>query len=309
MTLAEWLSDSRRRIRRNGIKEGVQDSWYEFYLGLLRRMEPFASPGRNVFEEDWDLLILLDSARVDAVKEVASEYDFLDRPGKLRSVGSASYEWMDQTFTDEYSEEMRQTLHVTSNHFSQEFLSDDDFYYLDEVWRRGWDENSNTIPARPVTNAAIWAGREFKGQFDRCIVHYMQPHLPSVPDPVVAADAAEDTDTDLQRLVWDNVRKGRLEKSRLWESYLENLRYVLDDVECLLENFDAETVRISADHANAFGEWGVYGHPNVPLSCLRTVPWYETTATDSFGYSPEKPDVEQYVVENIDERLRALGYK
>lgn len=33
-----------------------------------------------------------------------------------------------------------------------------------------------------------------------------------------------------------------------------NVRYVLNDVKLLLNNFDAETVVISSDHGDAFGE-------------------------------------------------------
>jgi hypothetical protein len=53
------------------------------------------------------------------------------------------------------------------------------------------------------------------------------------------------------------------DEEEIWESYIENLRYVLDHVEVLLENVDAEEVAISADHGNAKGEWG----------CLRTPGW------------------------------------
>jgi len=35
--------------------------------------------GNNVFNKDWDLLIILDSCRVDALKEVAENYEFLYR--------------------------------------------------------------------------------------------------------------------------------------------------------------------------------------------------------------------------------------
>jgi glucan phosphoethanolaminetransferase (alkaline phosphatase superfamily) len=86
---------------------------------------------------------------------------------------------------------------------------------------------------------------------------------------------------------------------------------VLDDVELLLENLDAETVVISSDHGNAIGEWGLYGHPtHVPLSCLVDVPWYRTTAEDIRTHEPESrdPDQEPLTSEEVKDRLADLGY-
>jgi hypothetical protein len=32
----------------------------------------------NVFEKDWDVLVVLDACRVDALRAVQDEYDFID---------------------------------------------------------------------------------------------------------------------------------------------------------------------------------------------------------------------------------------
>ncbi|PSP48877.1 hypothetical protein BRC67_12005, partial [Halobacteriales archaeon QH_3_68_24] len=45
------------------------------------------------------------------------------------------------------------------------------------------------------------------------------------------------------------------------EAYLDNLRIVLDEVAVLLENIDADTVAITTDHGEAFGERNFYRHP------------------------------------------------
>jgi hypothetical protein len=88
------------------------------------------------------------------------------------------------------------------------------------------------------------------------------------------------------------------------------LEYVLDDVALLLENMDAETVVISADHGNALGEFGFYGHPpHSPLPSVRRVPWVETTATDSGDYEPtQEADGEVPTGEEVESRLKDLGY-
>jgi hypothetical protein len=98
-----------------------------------------------------------------------------------------------------------------------------------------------------------------------------------------------------------------------WEAYLDELRYVLDDVELLLENYDANRVVITADHGEAFGEYGIFGHPIGSLHPkVRTVPWAVTSATDTRTYEPNTapPSTrEEATSQNAEETLEALGYK
>ncbi|WP_212750775.1 hydrolase [Haloterrigena sp. H1] len=258
-----------------------------------------------MYERDWDVLVLLDACRVDLLEEVADEYSFLDDPQMLTSVGSSSIEWLENTFVDEYTHEMGETAYITGNPFSKRVLSTEDLLVLDEVWRYEWDEKRGTIPARAITDRAITAGRE--NDCERLIIHYMQPHFPSVPEPLSDGMNAETLgDGEGWDSPWHRLQRGELDQETLWSSYRENLRYVLDDVTLLLENLDAETVVISADHGNAAGEFGVYGHPKVPLKPIRNVPWYETTANDTESYVPEREiGVDQG---KIEEKLGALGY-
>ena len=58
------------------------------------------------------------------------------------------------------------------------------------------------------------------------------------------------------------------------------------------------------------GEWLVYDHPQgLPISCLRDVPWYKTTANDL-----KKPEPDFQVPDRItdtgdfEKQLEALGY-
>jgi glucan phosphoethanolaminetransferase (alkaline phosphatase superfamily) len=110
--------------------------------------------------------------------------------------------------------------------------------------------------------------------------------------------------------VWEQFRTGQLTESEVWNLYLDNLRYVLDEVELLLRNFEAESVVISSDHGNAFGEFGIYGHPpGMPFKSIRKVPWYVTSATDTKEYIPETVlSVDETKPEIVDQRLRDLGY-
>lgn len=306
MTLADWLRQTREQVASNGM-DGVRESLYELRLGALRRLDRFSDPGTNVFDREWDALLVLDGCRVDAIQEVADEYEFLDQPGTHRSPGSASYQWMDRTFTDEYAGELARTAHVTANPFTDEFCDPTHFAVLDEVWRDGWDDGVGIVPARTVTDRAIHAAREHADSFDRLLVHYMQPHFPSVPEPL-GRGATLDGWRDGREMAWQGLRRGEFTRERVWRAYLANLRYVLDDVELLLRNLDAERVVITADHGNAVGEWGVYGHPNVPLDVLREVPWYATTASDTGSHEPTI-EASEPAEATVDDRLAALGYR
>lgn len=104
----------------------------------------------------------------------------------------------------------------------------------------------------------------------------------------------------------------RLDPERAWESYLADLRYVLDDVEQLLDNIDADRVVISANNGEAFGEYGVYGRPIGALhSYVRNVLWAITTASGSGTYTPEIPRPsasDETSNRDVDETLDTLGY-
>lgn len=97
----------------------------------------------------------------------------------------------------------------------------------------------------------------------------------------------------------------------VWNGYLDNLRLVMDEVEVLLENLNAEKTVLTADHGELFGEWGLHSHAvGIPHPNLRRVPWAETSATDTGSYEPEPVlSDEQASEEELEERLAALGYR
>lgn len=301
MSLGDWIRVSIEKVRRKGF-EGLADVLYDLYTGLWWLAWPIPR-GTNVYEREWDVLVILDACRVDLLRSVADEYDFLDGIRRVESIGSMSKEWMAKTFTEEYEAEIARTGYVTSNVFSERLLSAEQFGTLDEVWRYGWDEDAGTVPPRAVTDRAIRIDRE--SDADRLIVHYVQPHHPFVGldetfDAAPFGPALSDTAVDA-------LRKGKIDFETFWKAYQDNLRYVLDDVELLLSNLDADRVAITADHGDALGEWGIYDHP---VGCLhpavRTVPWTVTSAKDRGSYVPNSERTE--AASDVDERLRTLGY-
>lgn len=95
------------------------------------------------------------------------------------------------------------------------------------------------------------------------------------------------------------------------EGYMKNLRYVLDEVKILLENIDAENVVITADHGEAFAEWGnMKGHMlSDPNPHVKYVPWSTTTATDNRTHNPEYQERKHELDDDeLTDRLKDLGY-
>lgn len=303
MQLKRFIRDSADEVKRNGM-EGFRDIVHSLYQGIFWRfVSRMYEGGDNVYSHDWDVLVILDACRVDLLEEVAAEYEFLTDIRSVQSVGSNSEEWLEKTFTPRLRWQTRRTACVTANPFSDSRLNETDFCALDEVWRYAWDDDLGTVPPQPVSDAAIAHWRT--DECERMIVHYMQPHFPSIPRQELGVG----TPGKAEPYVWEELRKGRLSEADAWDAYRENLRYVLDHVKLVVRSIDAERVAISADHANSFGSWGLYGHPRAPIKAIRTVPWCETSARNVSGYEPSETGKDVSVDDQeVRSRLRALGY-
>jgi hypothetical protein len=271
-------------------------------LDVVRRL-PFRQ-GTPVYEREWDVLVVLDACRYDMYQRVVGDSD------ALLSVGSTSTEWMNGTFTDRYAEDVASTAYVSANPYSHK-LDAELFGRLDHVWEAHWDDDLGTIPPEPVTDHGIAVART--GDYDRVICHYMQPHFPFIADGEGFGrlgrggfGLGEDDSVN----VWDMVERGEVDAEAVIEAYDANLAYVFESVETLLDNVDG-TVAITADHGNALGEWGMWGHrAYVPSMALKKVPWDVRAATDSGTYDPEfdpAADTDR-ADEDVQDRLRALGY-
>jgi hypothetical protein len=95
--------------------------------------------GENVFTREWDVLILLDTCRVDALRLIADEYDFLYDISSIYSVGGTSAEWMAATFTNKYSDEIHNTAYLANNGFTQLVFEQPSDEFLPNVPFCDWD--------------------------------------------------------------------------------------------------------------------------------------------------------------------------
>jgi len=280
--------------------------------------------GTNVFSRDWDLLVVLDACRYDALSRVAREVDVLDDVEAAYSVGSSTREWAANTFTDAYREEIQRTAVVCGNgrvtqtldsrdametEFAERFtawdtVELDEFLVFDSVPDYAPPEpRSGILLPRVVTDRAIDVARNHDA--DRLLVHYIPPH-----NPYRANALRENRElADYEYRPFDYLRDGG-DRSVVWNAYLDELRWVLEDVDLLLANVDADTAVVTADHGELFGHLGLYSHPTgVPIPRLRHVPWAETSATDTGSYDPhyDKPG-EARVDADTAAQLEHLGY-
>jgi hypothetical protein len=293
-----------RYLRENGVKEAVRRGCHLHAPTVFDLLS--TRSGTPVYSTPWDVLVVLDACRVDLLREVVDEYEFLpERIPSQYSLASTTDAWMRRNFTDRFTDRMRETVYVCGNPYSELYLEESGFLLLDEPWRDAWNETVSTVPARPITDRAVSLARELPSR--RLIVHYMQPHFPSVPEPL---DSGVTRDEWGRRglPVWEDLREGRLDHDTVWAAYRSNLEYVLDDVALLLDNLEADTVVLTADHGNAFGEFGYYGHPPEHLPVLRRVPWVELSARDARTHDPETVSRESDEEIAVEQRLRNLGY-
>lgn len=316
MTFTDWINDTKRRYREQPVSKATRVSTSELAIGAGRRLGQVWNYGRNVWDHEWDVLIILDACRYDLFCEVVDEYDYLpNSPEYTYSPASMSREWMNHHFSEEYADELKRTGLLSGNVFTQEdWITPDKFAHLDEVWQHSWDDDLGTIPARAVTDATIdfWRNRRRDVGADRAIAWYLQPH-----NPFIGADWSDGWTSDIignwdehGESVWQQLKKGEITLKQLWPAYRNNLRYALDDVELLLQNLDADRVVITSDHANCIGEFGIYGHPPyIPHPALKRVPWVELSATDEQTYTPNyAPDEFEVDDSTVADRLRDLGY-
>jgi hypothetical protein len=153
------------------------------------------------------------------------------------------------------------------------------------------------------------------------IVHFMQPHYPFVrhdraftswhPERIAGGRARNDGSED----PWQALARGTADPAVIRAAYADNLALVLDHALALAADLDGRTV-LTSDHGNLLGEraWPLplrlYGHPEgLRLPALVRVPWAtidsaRRTVTDEGVHSATEAEQEE-----VDQRLRALGYR
>lgn len=257
-----------------------------------------------VFGFEWDVCIILDACRTDLAKKASAERDWLDEPDEIWSVGSNTPSWYEETIRMAKESDIKETALVSGNPHSTT-AKDAPWKIFDEVWRYGFNEDFGTVPPRPVTDRAIKVWQDYSPR--RLLVHYMQPHLP--PVHTKRADIGWDQDTAEWDDPWIQASNGALSVRFVRNLYEGNINPVLDDIEILLENIQANRVIITSDHGNYIGEGGKWSHPsNERGAPVRKVPKWRVSATEKGTHTPEDYDRNK-TTQIRSKQLQALGYK
>jgi hypothetical protein len=300
--------------------------------------------GRHVYDDDWDVLVVLDTCRVDALRQVAPEFDLFAADDVEADVsrGSQTAEWLSATFTGNRVDVVGETGYVAGNGwvtgvFVDGLRPDDDlpfhaaelptewdvvdaeqFGALVEAWRLGPGEYSRDTPwdphptPRTVTDHAIALGR--RRDLDRLVVHYKQPHAPYTE---AARREGRTRLTPAEGSPRAFIEDGG-DPSVVWEAYTTDLRAALREVAVLCENVDGR-VAVTADHGEAFGEDGELGHyPAMLHPTVKEVPWVEVDGSDEGARAGATEAVDASLSaqgddgepsEGLEDHLESLGYR
>jgi hypothetical protein len=287
------------------VKEAIENphvALREFNRLYYRRffLRPYNTAGHDIFEADWDTLIILDACRYDTFEAHA------DLPGTLFkriSRGAATPEFIRANFS---GRQFPETIYVSHNTWFLKLREKIDSKVFD--FRLTTDQSPTE-----TTETALSAIEEHPNK--RLIVHYVPPHHPFVGP--TAEEIFPDYEAQSSDL-FEQIQRGDLKitDEQLQQTYVENLNRVLPEVERLLDKLDGRTV-VTADHGELLGDISSpvaikdYGHHvGLYVDELVEVPWLVSESGERrkivSGAISEGTGVAK---ETVDQRLRDLGYK
>jgi len=295
----------------NRIKKGLRNP--QLILRELNRLyytqgsRDHNPKGINVFEEDWDNLIVLDACRYELFENIALKGELESKISK----GASTIEFLRGNFR---GKKLNDTVYVTANpHFSgREEKLDTEVHDLINVWGgEDWNSMVDTVMPDTVSDEAISASEKHGDK--RLMVHYMQPHY-----PFVSEEEEVETPTGIDH-IWHRVMAGELdlEPEAVWSDYRKTFEFVMEEVERLVEHLDGKTV-VTADHGNVYSERvspipvKEWGHPiGIYDRKLVKVPWLiiDGERREIKASGKENRETAEENDEEIKEKLSKLGYK
>ncbi len=310
MALSEFKTQATHAFSNYGMITGSRLTTAKIVERVLARAGSRLNYGFRPLEYDWDVMIILDACRTDLFEEFAPQHPVSERFKEVSakySCASTSREWFEKGFGSAPSSKVSGVHYVSENpHLSR--LDLERFHDVDRLWELRADTDSGTLDPSVVTEQALRSYHETNA--DRFVVHYIPPHAPFLH--CIEKYKMEDKSWGGgSHDVWFGLQLGEFDHEEVWQDYGKNLLRVLDEVERLVKHVSGSVV-ITADHANAVGEFGQYGHPGyVPVPALKRVPWVrltgEETPYDSDKLSSKEPEMGNSN-EMVKERLESLGY-
>lgn len=312
------LRQAKKALERPHVMLREVNKLYHTRLGRLS----FDPDGVDLFEEDWDNLLLLDACRYDMF---LTHHDLPGRLERRRTRGSHTTEFLRGNVAGRTLDD---TVYVTASPMYHRERKHGRiggrFHAVVNVWEEeGWDPERHTVLPETMREYALRAAREYPDK--RLVVHFLQPHYPFIGPTWESEDRDLAEGRDLA-FDWTDVATGALDISRetLWQASAENLDLTMPHLKALLEELDGRTV-VTADHGQLFGERqfpipiAEYGHPPGQRSAaLVEVPWLVhdngprrrtrfIRLLDGEEGATEEPD---HSDENdVEDRLEQLGYR
>jgi hypothetical protein len=235
----------------------------------------FNPDGTDIFEEDWDNLIILDGCRFDALEEQLPKYDIGGDLQRGTSRGSATWQFLRGNFHDKRLDDVVYVTASTILYQGSVFREDLDVELHDvvDVWTGGIEYGEDGTPPWNVARKAREANDAYPNK--RLIIHFVQPHAPYL------GELGQEVFPDFRPNPLSERFRGRIDTSEetLRAIYRENLELVLEEVEDLIPELTGKTV-VTADHGMLLGERErpipvkSFGHPaGVYVDEMVTVPW------------------------------------
>lgn len=329
-----FLQKHRNTVREQGLFAATKYVWWDVATWAGGRVyEQLNGPGDRIWEDEWDVCIVLDACRSDLWREATeSAPEYSQTEGWGWSAGSASAEWYGHTFDPgaDFEVDLGDVGVVSANPFAGKPsdrldhylrgatpLHERDLALVDYVFEDAWgcevDGTYLDVPHPGDVTDRAWKAWQ-RDDVERLVVHYMQPHIPfrSRPEWFDERDEIEhfgEEAAETGRSPWNKVRDGDLPRREFWRAYRDNLEWGLSEVERLRRAVDAD-ILVTSDHGNAMGEFGIWGHPpgkHVPA--LRRVPWVHVEGDGETEIDPERRAVRSSDHEkDLEAKLEALGY-
>lgn len=250
----------------------------------------------SVLEEEWDVLVVLDACRYDALEKLAS----FDEPvEKRRTQAPNTSPWFHRNFLQVPRSLASDVVYLSANPKTAEALDDESrFYRFERVFKTHWDSSANSVLPEVLTDIALKRTNEYRDK--RVVVHYLQPHGPFVGTK----------QPDLHMHSYERLARNEVPLETVLDIYHTCLSSVLSEVERLVRGVSG-TVVVTADHGESFGENGVYAHPPWAYSdVLIHVPWIELEGeAKQPEYTTSALEGESDDGTSVENKLKSLGYR
>lgn len=265
-----------------------------------------------IHEKDWNNLIILDACRHDYFEEVYGDYLEGDLK-KVQSKGTNTSEWLNKTFRDYYEFTYYYSANPHVNSLGVEvrgFKATNHFEKIFDLWNSDFDKTLNTVlpktfldlkltekrnifhfmqPHRPwivepkenrrlTKRAEVMEKSGKKSEIPffkvrRNVSEFLIRVLGEVRTKAVESFVKNDevrTENGFLKMV------EKIGARKALANYKKNIELPLEVIQKLVPKLKGSVV-VTADHGEAFGENGVWGHPKgrheIPV--LKNIPWLE----------------------------------